>query len=390
MFVSLLLPVAAPAIAPLAVDRIPLEPRRVSGATYREVASAQVPLGPFEPLEGGSAAHAIPRGDVSVPVRLGPTVAEDGTSRASLWVDADRDGVEGESERIDFEWRDGPSSLTFVSLEDAGLSMSLMLYGDGEELSATALTHYHHVVDLDVDGASWRLVFLDHDLDGAVSGGDQWVGLDQRQQEFVRLTSLNFECFPMDELCYVELERALRLDLEGELAAVLERPELTRPEFLARRAARVNARVFADFDRTRAEFLEARGIELDRPVDPEPPTWYHARDLEEALAHAREQGRPLWVEFMSDGCQWCKRYDWLNHRDAAVTAELRRFTLVKISRDMDPGRTADALELHGVPGQALFGLDGEAHFTAFGWMAPEAHVERLREAWASLPEKGEG
>ncbi|MEM9801296.1 MAG: thioredoxin family protein [Planctomycetota bacterium] len=379
MLLSLLVPFSFALPAESTAEALPIEPRLVVGEGRRHVASAQVRLEPFRE-RAGRATTELPQPDGPISLVLRPRPSDDSDARGTLWVDVDRDGVEDARETLTLGGRAPGSSLEFVSLVELGLPLEIMLYDDGDLVGATALTHYHHEVDVAVDDAPWRIVVVDADLDRTISSGDRWLALDARQREFVSLPSVYFASHPVAEPSYVSPTRALRLTFGSELSLEVAAMEEGRHEFLARRAARDNERLFKTFDEGRSEFLGSYEIDPTRPVDPDPPTWYHARDLEEALQVAKREGRPLWVEFMSNGCPWCKRYEWLNDRDAEVTDLLREFTLVRICRDMDPGQTAAAIGLDGVPSHALFDDRGEATFTSFGWMPPGAHARRLMEA----------
>ncbi|MEL6713012.1 MAG: thioredoxin family protein [Planctomycetota bacterium] len=355
---------------------IPFEPVRVEGATRRDVATAQLPLEPFRAVDGEAGARRthVPsaRGAIALTVRG----AGEG---ATLWVDVDRDGAAGPGETLPFVGPSDAEPFRTLSLKSAGLPLELFVYEDASGLRATAMTLYHHEADVEVEGEVYRVVVIDSDLDGVLSAGDEWAALDARQREFVRLSGLSFVSNLVSEPWFVG-ERALRMEVSDGVRLTVGPEDRPRHEFLAEREKRRNAPLFELFDASAADFLEQRGVDPSRPKDEDPPRWYHAWDLPEAKALARRTGRPLWVEFTSDGCEWCKRYAWLNHRDAEVTALLRRFTLVKIQRDLDPGQSAEALGLDGVPCNAAFDASGDVQYTAFGWVTPAAHVKRLEEA----------
>lgn len=378
---ALLLSVAAPE-----PETFALESRRVASADRFEVACAQVGLEPYVPLDDGSSFQRteLPHPDGAVPLLLDPRVLSDPGSRDVLWVDADRDAEEDEGELLVLERRDESNPFVRASLQALGLPFELLVYENGGQQRTTVTTLYHHEAEVVLDGVVHEVVFVDMDLDDAVSAGDQWLVLDPAQSASLSPPSRMFASNLTSEPWYVGPETLLRVELEGGLRLVREPAAQPRHAFLAQRAARVNAKTLAQYDEDRAAFLAQFDIDPDRPVDPDPPTWHYAWDLEEALAVAAREGRPLWVEFTSDGCPWCKRYPWLNDKDAAVTPHLRRFTLVRIDRDLDPNQTARSLGLEGVPCHALFDAQGEALFTSEGWMAPDGQVEVLERAWATL------
>ncbi|MEM8710640.1 MAG: thioredoxin family protein [Planctomycetota bacterium] len=378
---------------PLSSDPVPVELdlRVVTGKSRRDVACAQRPLDPFVQGKGGADwwRTSLPRADGPIALTLWPRELADEASRDRLWVDVNRDGVETSAEVLTLERRDGGNPYVFQELTSLGLALELMVYEKGESLRATAMTHYHIACDVEIDGEAQRLIVLDKDLDGRASQGDVWVALSQRQLEFVHLPSMLFAANLASEPWYFG-DRTLRLSLGDEPSATLAPAAKPRHVFLAERAARVNEKTFRDYDKGRASFLASYEISPDRPVDPSPPLWHHAWDLDEALALAKAAGKPLWVEFTSDGCPWCKRYDWLNDRDAEVTKRLRRFTLVKIMRDLDPDQTAVGLGMEGVPCHAVFDHAGESPFHATGWVPPRDHVKRLEAALDAVTESSQG
>ncbi len=377
-------------------EALVLEPRRVEGESWREVACAQVPQDPFVEREG------LFRLDLSLagrPVRLtlvpGLDPEVEGLAGMScLWVDANADGEEGEGElmRLDEESSNGFGHYLPLSVLDVPVVLSL--YEHADQFRVTVMTLYHFEADLELDGQALRLYFLDMNLDGRVSPGDSWAVLDERQQEFVRPASLLFASNLWSEPWYVGQQVLFPVASDQDKLSFELRPQLRpRHEFLAERAARIRLRSWDAFEQERAAFLATHGIDPHRPIDLDPPAWYYAWDLDEALAFARRIEKPLYVEFGSDGCPWCKRYDWLNYRDAAVTERLRNFALVKINRDLDPDQTAPRLGLDGVPCHVLFDADGERLHSLRGWIPPGAYaqeLDRTLEAWeATQPSHAE-
>ncbi|MEM7205109.1 MAG: thioredoxin family protein [Planctomycetota bacterium] len=362
--------------------------QRVVAASWREAGCAQVGRGPFvradrDDLPDGSLQKVIEADGRAFTVALRAATA----GFDALWVDGDGDDEIGDDEILDLSDRSW-EGVEHVTLTDFDLPFTLTLFEHLDTRKVTVMTHYHFEGDLEVQGEEMRVFVLDMDLSGAPSMGDHWLVLDARQREFVRLPSLMFASHEMTEPWYVG-DRVLRPAegaVDGDLALTLSSPDVPRAEFMAARGARAQAELHEWFDAGRDAFLEQFEIDPDRPVDPAPPAWYHARDLTEALAYAAAEQRPLLIEFGSRGCPWCGRYSWLNYRDAAVTERLRRFALVKINRDLDPAQTAAGLGMDGVPCFALFDDEGRALHQAEGWTPPAAHVEELERTWSAWRE----
>ena len=368
-------------------------PRRIETEEYRDCAVAQVGQGSFrEPGEGDEAGwlqHELPHGDVPMKIGLKPT---DDTGFEYLWADLDRDGQRIEDECLDLghlSWRRG---FETVPLNDFDLPYSLNIFASPKRVAMTVMTHYHFEADVEIDGEPIQLVIIDMDLDGAPSSGDQWLALGSRQLESIRPASMMFSSCLWSEPWYFG-ERILlpqSVQDDGDLVLALRPQDRPRSEFLAERCQRVRKDIYAAYDKGRDAFLQQFEIDPDRPEADTPATWHHAATMADALAYAKAEGRPLYVEFGSDGCPWCSRYDWLNYRDAEVVERLSRFALVKINRDLDPDQTAPGLGMDGVPCHALFDHEGHAVHQSNGWTPTHSYVAKLDQAWEAWQEHQAG
>ena len=378
----------APVLSLLPQDEVKIRvvPRLVVKESWREAAAAQVGQGAFRSVEGEVPEPSLWKHVIEVRGRTYEVTAQRSEGRLStVWVDPLRPGNTGARQRHDFTEEDWERSYVTVCLHEREHAFSLNLFVREGVPRVTVVTHYHHEVDFEVQGRSLRGLFIDMDLDGKVSMGDQWALLSSKQQEAVSPAALLFSSNLMTEPWYLgdQVLRPIRC-AESHVDFVLEAAPIPVATFLVKRSARARKKFFEAYDETREAFLRERGIDPAREVDPNPPTWNHALELEGALALAREQKKPLLVEFGSDGCPWCVRYEWLNDKDIEVAKRLRRFTLVRINRDLDPNQTARALGFEGVPVHIVFDGDGKALQKARGWVPPRAQARWLDEVLEKL------
>src|SRR4051794_16304068 len=60
-------------------------------------------------------------------------------------------------------------------------------------------------------------------------------------------------------------------------------------------------------------------------------------DYNAARKEATEKGRPLLLDFGTEGCMWCKRLDLSTFRDATVISLLHdHFVTMKVDADREP------------------------------------------------------
>lgn len=360
---------------------------RVVGSP-REIAAAQVPLGRF----GALAREAMPTGAeftapaLALAARIGKakvtmvldTSAGDGP-RDRLHVDADGNGKVDAGEQLSVSWEDG---FAEVDLGVFALPVRVMLFAKPDGAIATARTCYHFGAPAHFGDTACAVTVIDMDLDGVVSRGDRWLCLAKEHMAKTSLANAMFMAREFDEPWLLGNRAVTIADvLDGDrLKLTFGAPAQSRNVVLATRNARSFAWFAAQFDLERAQFLAEHGIAADRPVTKDALVWYHTDDLDDARAHARELGRPLLVEFVTGGCPWCKRLQWLNYRDAEVVARLRDFALVRLDNDLDLARSAERLGLRGVPQVGVFDAAGDLVHKLRGWSPPDQHARALDAA----------
>lgn len=366
-----------------------LQLARVVADDPRHVAAAQVPLPALAPR----AANAMPAGAtwtdralglrarlVDREVDLVLDAATDGGPRTRLFVDADADRAVDAGEILAVAWEDGFAEADLAPL---GIPARLMLFErPGGIVKATARTLYHFRAEAEFDGVPHALVVIDMDLDGVASRGDRWICSTAPHLAKISLGNAMFMARELDEPWFVGAQTLTILEtLAGSKLRLRHGAPLEpRHVVLARRNER-NAKWFDEqFDLEREQFLTEQRIDPTRPRVPTPLEWYHTDDFADAQAYAARVSRPLYVEFVTGGCPWCKRLQWLNYRDAAVAARLRDFALVRLDNDLDVAGTAERLGLQGVPQGAVFDAAGKILHRLRGWAPPAEHAEALDAA----------
>lgn len=357
---------------------------RVVATRPQDVAGAQVQLPDWQSLAIGSrwskSAVSLRTPLAGRAVQMVLDTAETGGALDRLWVDADDDATVDDGETLTIAWDQGFGEVDLLPLK---LPLHVVFFQHRNRVGATARTLYHFAGAVDVRGEAFTLLWIDMNLDGAASAqGDRWVALPKTHLDTLSLANAMFMARELDEPWFVGTDelRCTKVDSQGQVTLALTKPRTPRHEVLAARAARVAEFFSKWFDAERDEFFAQHKIAADRAPAQTPPAWHYTLDFADAVAHAQTAGKPLLVEFSTDGCPWCKRLDWLNYKDAEVVARLQGFALVKLNNDLDRNHTADKLGLKGVPKTVVFGKDGAVLHTIGGWLAPAEHAVELDRA----------
>lgn len=212
---------------------------------------------------------------------------------------------------------------------------------------------------VEVEGRPHVLHLLDADFDGAFAGEDDrwWFGPDAAAE------ALNVNTMTEgDAPGLLEGGRVWDLGPVGpDGTATLTRSH--RPDAvhatLHRRAERVNAKRWFPRFAADTEFGRTYPTDPSRPLATSPAPFRFALSLDEGLALAKAEGKPLLVDFEADWCVWCKRLDYHTYPDAEVVEALKAFTCVKVNNDLDPTRSFRKLAWQGIPALGVFDAAGK-------------------------------
>lgn len=97
---------------------------------------------------------------------------------------------------------------------------------------------------------------------------------------------------------------------------------------------------------------------------------------DQALAAAREEGKPVLVDFYTDWCRWCKVLDTVNFVDSGVIALSDKIIFAKVDAEADT-IAADENAIRGYPSLLLFDGNGNEIDRIVGYLPPEEFIETI-------------
>lgn len=388
--------------AVLEIERVPAHVRvaRVSGGVRRPLAlTAPPPQGVLAP--DGARVELLARlRTAQREVLVGLRTLADGS--ASVGVDGDADG------RLDTsaEWTaatpvaaaPGTRAWQIEGLAVAGERVTLRWDERAARTTATLSPPGALRGTVRWAGRTLALFLLDRDLDGAYTSHADlwWFGTLER---LGRLHELTLDTMVEgDEPVFVAgVPWSLRIVEADGTAHVRPDPAAgTLPEYLARRHERVKRAWDARLAPEESAFLKANGVDPTRPRAAAPIPWQFAGDLDDALARAGVEGRPVFAFFEADWCPWCHRQDRVTFGDAEVVELLGRFVCVRLNYDFVSGGDYERHGGRGLPLMLFLDPEGRllerpdkdpcdscrgALLTSFE--APHVFVGRVRAALAT-------
>jgi thiol-disulfide isomerase/thioredoxin len=191
---------------------------------------------------------------------------------------------------------------------------------------------------------------------------------------------------------------------DGTFTVNVGAPKEPLASYLHRRTERVNKEWWEkNFAPTADQFNEQQKIDTTRPKATKPVHWIHTLDLAPVLAQAKKENKPVLIDFETDWCVWCKRFDFFTYPYADVADQLGNFITVKFNCELDTNDVAKKYGVRGFPSLAVLAPDGRplvfeatnprteektTSTSKSGFMAPAKMVPFLEECLARVS-KGE-
>lgn len=99
-------------------------------------------------------------------------------------------------------------------------------------------------------------------------------------------------------------------------------------------------------------------------------------DPDGALARARQEGKPVLVDFWAGWCVWCKKMDEQTYTDPRVKAAMRGYVLLKIDVDKMPAFQKQ-FRADGLPTTVVLDPSGKEVRRVVGYQAPDEFLSFL-------------
>jgi len=101
-------------------------------------------------------------------------------------------------------------------------------------------------------------------------------------------------------------------------------------------------------------------------------------DMPSALKRARDEGKPVLVNFYADWCVWCKRLESTTLRDAKVASVLQNKVVpLSLNVDGDGKELSNEYQVDGLPTIIVLDAGGQEIGRIPGYMPPDSFLERV-------------
>lgn len=315
-----------------------------------------------------------------------------------LWIDLDADGRFREGERLALqpsarELNDGSKSWT-ARLEGLEVRSGGNVFSVGlaysqtptRGLAAQLLFEEWHEAQVTLGEKQYVIALLDADHDGSFGAEkDRWYLFPAAERPAQAAGSYALHAFTEGRF-----QDGLRITLKPQgptRVEVVAKPSAgPDPRDLESHRTRVEHAWFERFDAEREQFVKDMQVDTARPRAAKPIPWRYL-SFDEAVAIARAEDKPLFVDVMAFWCVWCYRLDYYTYVDAEVAKLLsEEFVPVKIVQEQDLagdyGRVRDMLQARGIPAMGIFAPTGELLHKIGGWKKAEDFLTDLQQGLA--------
>jgi thiol:disulfide interchange protein len=101
-------------------------------------------------------------------------------------------------------------------------------------------------------------------------------------------------------------------------------------------------------------------------------------DMPAALERARNEGKPVLINFYADWCVWCKRLESTTLRDAKVASVLQNKVVpLSLNVEGDGRELSNEYRVDGLPTIIVLDAGGRELGRIPGYMPPDSFLERV-------------
>lgn len=101
-------------------------------------------------------------------------------------------------------------------------------------------------------------------------------------------------------------------------------------------------------------------------------------DYQVALEKAKDENKPILVDFYTDWCGWCKKMDQSTYQDEKIINLSQKFIMVKIDGDKHSDLVKN-FNISGYPSTAFVGPDGKHLSTAVGYQKTSSMAAKMKQ-----------